>query len=159
MERVPLSEVVRHLSKRNVAQLSKVSRLFRPYGTERRRAVRKIAGTVKAVSKFRPKKTMTENTKRMVHLVRILSLFPKTSQQGYPLRKRLAARVFSEPYTRTAFGNIKIGNVESNNFSLLIPCTVELFVTVSGTRLFYLTVEHTQLNNSHVVHKGCQLCF
>lgn len=121
MERVPLSEVVRHLSKRNVAQLSKVSRLFRPYGTERRRAVRKIAGTVKAVSKFRPKKTMTENTKRMVHLVRILSLFPKTSQQGYPLRKRLAARVFSEPYTRTAFGNIKIGNVESNNFFTFNP--------------------------------------
>lgn len=121
MERVPWNQIVKSLSKRNVAQLSQVSRLFRPHGTERRRAVRKIAGTVKAISKFRPKKTMTENTRRMVHLVRIISLFPKTSQQGYPLRKRLAARVFSEPYTRTAFGNIKIGNVNSNNFFTFNP--------------------------------------
>ena len=121
MEGVPWNQSVKRLSDRNVAKLSQVSRLFRPHGTERRRAVRKIAGTVKAISKFRPKKTMTENTRRMVHLVRIISLFPKTSQQGYPLRKRLAARVFSEPYTTTAFGNIKIGNVNSNNFFTFNP--------------------------------------
>lgn len=121
MERIPWNQIVKSLSKRNVAHLSQVSRLFRPYGTERRRAVRKITGTVKAISKFRPKKPITENTRRMVHLVRIISLFPKTSQHGYPLRKRLAARVFSEPYTRTAFGNIKIGNVESNNFFTFNP--------------------------------------
>lgn len=121
MENIPIHEVVKLLSKQNVAHLSKVSRVFRPYGTERRQSVRKIAGTIKAISKFRPKKTMTENTRRMVKLVRVISLFPKTSQQGYPLRKRLAARVFSEPYTVTAFGNMKIGNVNSNNFFTFNP--------------------------------------
>jgi hypothetical protein len=120
-ENLPIHKIVEKLTKQNVARLSSTARLLRMYGTERRRSVRKIAGTVKAVSKFRPKKPMTETTQRMVKLVRILSLFPKTSRNGYPLRKRMAAKIFSEPYTVTSFGNIKIGNITSNNFFTFNP--------------------------------------